>query len=501
MNEIPPPLPPTDSPRQICISLTGAIFTAFVADFLLWGAIPGISLGLFGLILMAAILLARQPVLFPRRVALILSLLLLGALVATAMQISFTNICILLGMFTMLAGETFFMNRPSFWARWFSQLGAIMIFPVRLFWAARSTIRILPSSSSGAIRVVAWFVGVVFPVALLTLLFSFVLGSGNAILGTWVNRFLLEAWNWITSFDFSLGRLFFWGFMAVISLSLIRPANTGRIWWGWMERTARFAPPKQPLPAYWRSILILVVLNAIFFAANSIDCFYLWAQQGIPKGVTYADYMHQGTAQLITATILSALVLIFLFNQDESISSRSSLRATAMVWIVQNIFLLTSIALRLKLYVDAYSLTAQRISVLIFLLIVAGGFIILACKIALEKSLLWLLGANAALVFTVFYCVQFLDLGAISAGYNVSRWEKNPTYPLDIAYIQKLGSSGWGALQRVAANSYAGAEASKASEILTTSRSEHSSGCCPKNWRSWQAREAWNQLYLLTSTR
>jgi hypothetical protein len=360
-------------------------------------------------------------------------------------------------------------------------------------------INLIPPSSSGALRIIGWIVGVVLPVVLLSALFALILGAGNAILGTWVNQFFSNFWKWLASFDFSIGRVIFWVFISLLSLALIRPTETSCFWWGWMDRISRFPAPTKPSHAYWRSVLILAALNAIFFAANSIDAFYLWAHQSIPQGVTYAQFVHQGTVQLIAATLLSAILLIVLFNQEESLSGRSVLRTAALVWIGQNLFLLTSIALRLKLYVDAYNLTAPRISVLIFLLIVGGGFIILSCKILLEKSLLWVFGANLGLVCTVFYTVQFLDLGAMAAGYNVSRWEQQPTRQLDVDYLKSQGSSGWEALRRAAAKPERGADSLKALESLTVRRSYAESDKELVNWRSWQARHAWNLHHLLSS--
>ena len=496
---LPPPLPPKDSPRQLLIAIAGSILAVFAADFLFWGVVPGISISLFGLIFMIVILVSRTRAAILSRKTLLLSVLLVGALTATALEISFTNICVLLAFFTILSGETFFCDRPQFWSRWLSQVGAIIQFPGRILWIRSSTMSLLPSSSTGILRIFGWFAGVVLPVVLLTALFALILGAGNAILGTWVNQFFSEFWKWLTSFDFSIGRVIFWTFVTLLSLALIRPAQTGRFWWAWMDRIGRFRKPAKPSLAYWRSVLILAALNALFCAANSIDAFFLWTHQSIPQGVTYAQFVHQGTAQLIAATLLSALVLIILFNQDESLSGRTLLRITAWVWIGQNLFLLTSIALRLKLYVDAYNLTSQRISVLIFLLIVGGGFLLLSWKILREKSLLWIFGANFALVFTVFYTVQFLDLGAMAAEYNVSRSEKDPECRIDLVYLKSLGSSGWNSLQRVAEKEGRGTDPFGASAILAGVRRDNDEGKFNLNWRSWQARRAWNLHRFLSS--
>jgi len=212
--------------------MVGCLITVVAADFLFWGVRPGISLSLFGVILMTVILAVRPRAVLRRRSTLILTLLLVGAILASALEISFSNSCILLALFTMLAGETYFLNRPQLWARWLSQAGAIIQFPGRLFWIRSCTISLIPASASGALRIFGWLAGVILPLVLLTALFALILGAGNAILGTWVNQFFSELWKWLSSFDFSIGRVIFWVFISLPSLALIRPADTSRFLWG-----------------------------------------------------------------------------------------------------------------------------------------------------------------------------------------------------------------------------------------------------------------------------
>jgi hypothetical protein len=107
-----------------------------------------------------------------------------------------------------------------------------------------------------------------------------------------------------------------------------------------------------------------------------------------------------------------------------------------------------SVALRLKLYIEAYDMTVARLSVIIFLVLVAVGYALLTIKIMREKSLSWLVGGCILAVFATFYITQFLDLAGWSANYNVARWEKNRTRKLDVEYLHELGPAAWPALHR-----------------------------------------------------
>jgi len=103
-----------------------------------------------------------------------------------------------------------------------------------------------------------------------------------------------------------------------------------------------------------------------------------------------------------------------------------------------------------------------------------------------------------ALLFMVLYTVQFLDLGAIAAEYNVFQWEQEPTRQLDEDYLKSQGASGWEALRRAAAKPERGADSLKAFEALTDIHS-HTDAVKPVgNWRSWQARRSWNLHHLLS---
>jgi hypothetical protein len=94
-------------------------------------------------------------------------------------------------------------------------------------------------------------------------------------------------------------------------------------------------------------------------------------------------------------------------------------------------------------------MTVLRLSVIIFLGLVATGYALLTIKIIQDRSLSWLMGGCVLAVFATFYITQFLDLAGWSANYNVARWEKDRTRSLDTGYLYSLGADAWPALRRV----------------------------------------------------
>ena len=56
---------------------------------------------------------------------------------------------------------------------------------------------------------------------------------------------------------------------------------------------------------------------------------------------------------------------------------------------------------------------------MIFLVLVTAGYGLLTLKIAMEKSLSWLVGGCLIAIFLTFYITQFLNLGGWAAQCNL----------------------------------------------------------------------------------
>jgi hypothetical protein len=285
------------------------------------------------------------------------------------------------------------------------------------------------------------------PALILALVFGSLLASGNAIFGSWTNSFFDWFWKELALY-LNPERIALWLVVVLIVLPLLRPARISPVWWSWTQRLPRLPEIIPTRAALFSSALILVVLNLLFLVANVADLLFLWSGQALPVGMTYSGFVHNGVNSLIITVILSAVVLTAIFQQATNVTQQRGLKVLAYVWIAQNLFLLLSVALRLKLYIEAYDMTVARLSVMIFLALVAVGYFLLTLKIVSEKSLSWLIGGCILAIFATFYITQFLNLAGWSANYNVARWEKDPTYSLDTAYLRCLGVPAWPAIRR-----------------------------------------------------
>lgn len=463
--------------------MLGLAMAVAMFDMCFWGISAwGFSVAVFFIVL-ALIILANRESLRIRPMTLLLLVLLGGAALAAAIETGINNTLVFLILIIALAGDIFFDNIESPWGRMLSQCVAMVRAPGRVFWLGGVLLEATLSEGLG------WTGGLIggcllaIPALVLALIFGLLLMSGNAVFGSWISSFFSWFWN-----EFALYldpvRIFLWFFVAFLILPLLRPVNVSPFWWSWIERLPRVPEFLPSRAALFSSALVLVVLNFLFLIANSADVFFLWGNWTLPAGVTYKDYVHQGVNSLTVTVILSALVLVTIFQQALPVTQRRELRFIAYVWIAQNFFLLFSVAERLRRYIVASELTVARLGVMIFLVLVFVGYLLLTIKIVKEKSISWLIGGCALAVFVTFYTTQFLDLAGWAANYNVARFQEKRTYGFDARTMSQWGPPVWPALRRAH-------EIDPADPYITQAWEEAKRGSdysdrCGLDWQHWR---------------
>jgi len=444
-----PVRPATEPPPRLgrllsCLALVVAVF-----DCCFWHVNGmGFSVAVFALAL-AGLILANREGWKHRKSSILLLALLAGAAVAAAIETSTTNTICLVVLTLLLAGDTWFGAVESPWGRWLSQAVACLMAPGRVFWLSA---RLMEVAFGGGL---GWTGGVIggclmaIPAIVLALIFGTLLGIGNAVFGSWTSNFFDWFWKEL-ALCLDPARIVLWLFVAFLAMPLLRPANISSGWYKWTQNLPRFPELIPNRAAFYSNVMTLAVLNLVFLIANCADAVFLWAHHALPPGVTYSGYVHSGVNSLIVTVLLSAFVLTGIFHQNLNVARRRELKGLGLLWIAQNLFLLVSVVLRLKLYIERYDMTVLRLGVIIFLLLVAAGYGLLTIKVLREKSLPWLIGGCILATFTTFYLVQFLNLAGWSANYNVTQWEKDKSRSLDVAYLRGLGPSAWPALRRAA---------------------------------------------------
>lgn len=444
------PIPPVnvikEPPVRLARLLLGLAVGVVIFDLCFWEVDAlGFSLAVFVLFL-AGIILSNRESLNKTQTPLLMGLL-AGAAFAAAVETGVANIFALLMLVFALAGETFFVDIELSWGRWLSQVIAFLFAPGRVFWLAG---RLMKAAYGGGLSGAGGLIGrclLVVPALFLALIFGSLLASGNAVFGSWTNSFFDWLWKELALY-LDPARIAMWLFVAFLILPFLRPAQISSWWWEIVERLPRL-PEIIPAPsAFFSSGLILVVLNVLFLVANIADAMFLWSGQALPAGVTDKTYVHEGVNTLIFTVILSAIVMTAIFQQELKVAKRKELKLLAYAWIVQNLFLMISVWEKLRRYIVTSEMTVARLSTIIFLILVAVGFILLTIKIARDRSITWLIGGCVLAVFGTFYTTQFMDLAGWSANYNVATMEKEKWRGFDTDTMMPWGPAIWPALRR-----------------------------------------------------
>lgn len=233
-------------------------------------------------------------------------------------------------------------------------------------------------------------------------------------------------------------RLGFWLLIAALLWPLFRP------------RLPPLAPPsvRDPdrlLPGFTIGsvTLALIAFNAVFALENGLDLAYLWSNARLPAGMTFAGYAHRGAYPLIATALLAGLFVLATLRPGSAMARQPAIRRLVTLWIAQNVLLVASTILRTLYYIDAYSLTRLRIAALIWMALVVIGLVLIFWRIARGRSGTWLINANAAVGLLALAACAFVDLGTVSADWNVrhAREVGGPGVQLDLCYLNQLDAS------------------------------------------------------------
>ncbi|HEX2511720.1 MAG TPA: DUF4173 domain-containing protein [Xanthobacteraceae bacterium] len=350
-----------------------------------------------------------------------------------------------------------------------------------------------PSGSVLSTTLAGWIV----PVALggvFVLLFA----EANPLIDNWLARIDLR--NWFSAVD--PPRVFFWLVTGLLvwPFLFLRGYSTLR-----KHLFDQFEPEFLPdhrvsvapsILAIDRSMVVrsLVIFNLLFAVQTGLDIVYLWGGAALPHGMSYATYAHRGAYPLILTALLAAAFVLATMRPGSDTERSHLVRGLVYLWTGQNVVLVISSILRLDLYVEVYSLTCLRVAAFIWMGLVATGLMLIAARIALQRSNMWLVRSNLASLGIVLYVCSFVNFPSVIAGYNVthSREMSGQGVKLDEAYLSSLGPQAipafdrWFDVSPVITAQALGWRNSAAREHVQNQQ----------NWRAWTYRNATLARYL-----
>lgn len=495
------PAPAPVETREIILVLIPVAIATVLADFLFWKSGVGISIGIYFAYL--AVLLFALVRNRPNSRLLAVFAALAACCVQSAIEISLSNVLASIVLTLALVGEAFQPHLAGIWARFSEAIFGFVSVPFRWFSIAIVATRGARKWCMPNVHFLARcarLVWVIAPAVILLFAFAGIFMSGNAIFAELVARIGRHAFEWVAQLNLSPVRFIFWAFTATIALGIfhgVRAPDAPR-WW-------TFTLPRIPRPdhrlAAMQSGAVLIALNALFCLVNTIDAAYLWRSGKMPAGVNHTEFVHEGVWSLITAVVLSAIIIAGMFQQEDRVVAGRGMKSLAHLWVVQNFVLIGGVLLRLKLYVDASQLTEKRVYVACFLVLVTTGFLFLAWFVEKRRTFNWLLGRNAAATFLLFSILQFPDVASSVARYNVTRFissqQSRESQGLDIEYLASLGPGAWTPLKVVAENPRPSLIRTTAREKLQEIRQQETYSAANEDWREWQWRRRQARLTLL----
>ncbi|MFH0865084.1 MAG: DUF4153 domain-containing protein [Bacteroidota bacterium] len=185
----------------------------------------------------------------------------------------------------------------------------------------------------------------------------------------------------------------------------------------------------------WKAgITLLALLNLLILSVNVIDINYLWAGQVLPEGVTMAESLHQAVGTIILSIIIAIGVLLFIFRSDMNFYKKSrAVKILAMVWIVQNMFIVISTLYRNGLYIHEYTLTYKRIGVYVYLALTFAGLISAMVKVVSAKSNWYLFRFNGWSFYIALIALPAVNWDMYISGYNLKHSKET-----DLKYVFEL---------------------------------------------------------------
>jgi len=183
------------------------------------------------------------------------------------------------------------------------------------------------------------------------------------------------------------------------------------------------------------AITVTLLLTLVYLLFCGIQLYFLFGggNVSLPDGFTYAEYARQGFFQLLAVTFLN--ILILMFCRKPAGESRM-LRVILTVFSACTYVMIASAAMRMLLYVDAYSLSFLRILVLWFLGL--NTLLVTGIILAIYRTKFPLFRYFVAVSAVCYIVLAYANVDYIIASYNTKSQEKMEE--IDIDYLTTLSS-------------------------------------------------------------
>ncbi len=170
-------------------------------------------------------------------------------------------------------------------------------------------------------------------------------------------------------------------------------------------------------------IILFVMLNCLLFILNVLDINYFLFNGKLPEGTNHKGFVHEGIGTLIMSIVVAICIILFYFRGELNYYKQNKwLRIMALLWIVQNAFMIFSTAYRNNLYIEESGISYKKIGVYVYLILAFIGLATTLIKVLKFKTNWYLFRMNAAAYyyFLVFAC--FFNWDIIITNFNIKKY-------------------------------------------------------------------------------
>lgn len=188
----------------------------------------------------------------------------------------------------------------------------------------------------------------------------------------------------------------------------------------WMVRTGLSQLLKQE---HFGAIYLLVGMNILLLLLNIADLKVVWF--GFRwQGQLLMSFVHEGTWFLIISILISAATIAWYFRGNLNFYRDGFwLRRLALIWLVQNLWLVASVAMRNARYVDYYGLAYKRIGVYFFLFAIAVVLALLIAKLMYRHGTIFWLNRGLLVVLGTLGLSGVFDWSSLIVKYNLKHYK------------------------------------------------------------------------------
>lgn len=170
-------------------------------------------------------------------------------------------------------------------------------------------------------------------------------------------------------------------------------------------------------------IILFVMLNSLLLILNILDINYFLFDGTLPKGVNHKGFVHDGIGTLITSIIVAICIILFYFRGELNFHKPSKwLKIMALLWILQNAFMIFSTAYRNNLYIEESGISYKKIGVYVYLILALIGLITTFIKVVKLKTNWYLFRVNAAVYYYFLVVSCFFNWDTIITNFNIKKY-------------------------------------------------------------------------------